>query len=258
MKKIIALLCAAVFASTALIGCGNSGSAVTVNSMEDLKELNVGCQSGTTGETWALDNLTNSPKSYKSGIDAALELKNGKLDAVILDELPAKSIVAQNDDLKILDIKFTREEYAIAVAKGNTELLDSINKTIAAMKENGQYEELVNAFIPADGNISIPEKIAAGGDKSLKMGTNPAFPPFEYVEGSEIVGFDITLSQQIAADYGAALEVVNMEFDSLIAALQAGQIDMAVAGMSVNEERKKSVDFSEPYFESEQVIIVKK
>lgn len=59
----------------------------------------------------------------------------------------------------------------------------------------------------------------------VKMGTNAAFPPFEYTEGAEVVGFDITMSQLIARDYGKELEVVDMNFDGLIAALQSGAID---------------------------------
>ena len=93
---------------------------------------------------------------------------------------------------------------------------------------------------------------------TLIIGTNAAFPPFEYVEGKSIVGFDITMGQKIAKDAGMKLEVVDMAFDSLIPALQSGTIDFIAAGMSVNEERKKNVDFSETYFESEQVIIVRK
>ena len=90
----------------------------------------------------------------------------------------------------------------------------------------------------------------------MKLGTNAAFPPFEYVEGKNIVGFDITMGQKIAKNTDMKLEVVDMAFDSLIPALQSGTIDFIAAGMSVNEERKKNVDFSETYFESEQVIIV--
>lgn len=258
MKKIVTLIAAIAIAATAMTGCSNSLPTISVSSEADLLTLKVGCQSGTTGETWLLDNAENAPQSYKSGMDAALELKNGKLDAILLDELPAKSIVDQNDDLQIIDLNMEPEKYAIAIAKGNTELQESINSTIAKMKEDGSYEALTNAFMPVDGNIVIPDDIAAGGDKTLTVGTNAAFKPFEYVEGDKIVGFDITMSQQIAADFGATLVVSNMEFDSLIAALQAGSIDMIAAGMSVTEKRLESVDFSDTYYESKQVVIVRK
>lgn len=246
------VLCALTFA-----GCAEKKQ-VTINSTEDLNGLKIGVQSGTTGQTWCEENTDSDVITFKSGMDAALDLKNGAIDAVVIDELPAKRIVEQNSDLKILDLRFTKEEYAIAVKKGNTELLDSINKTIAEMKENGDYERLTGAFMPADGNIVIPENVATSGDGVVKMGTNATFWPFEYTEGSEVVGFDITMSQYIAKGYGKQLEVINMEFDALIAALQAGSIDFVAAGMSITPDRQAEVDFSDPYYSSEQVVIVRK
>lgn len=246
------VLCALTFA-----GCAEKKQ-VTINSTEDLNGLKIGVQSGTTGQTWCEENTDSDVITFKSGMDAALDLKNGAIDAVVIDELPAKRIVEQNSDLKILDLRFTKEEYAIAVKKGNTELLDSINKTIAEMKENGDYDKLTGAFMPADGNIVIPENVATSGDGVVKMGTNATFWPFEYTEGSEVVGFDITMSQYIAKGYGKQLEVINMEFDALIAALQAGSIDFVAAGMSITPDRQAEVDFSDPYYSSEQVVIVRK
>ncbi len=259
MKK-ITVICTALAAFMAFSGCSKSN--VKINSVADLTGKKIGVQAGTTGEAWVQDNVEGANvASFKTGMDAALDLKNRAIDAVVLDELPAKEIVARNSDLKIIkDPTFTnnKEAYAIAVKKGNSELLASINKTISDMKANGDYEKLVNAFMPADGNIVVPAAEATSGSEVVKLGTNAAFPPFEYVDGKNIVGFDITMGQKIAKNAGMKLEVVDMAFDSLIPALQSGTIDFIAAGMSVNEERKKNVDFSETYFESEQVIIVRK
>ncbi len=235
-----------------------SGSAITT--AEDLADKRIGVQAGTTGEIYVQENFPDAELgSYKSGMDAALDLKNGKLDAVVLDELPAQSIVAQNDDLMILDLDLATEEYAIAVKKGNTELLDSINATIKRMQEDGTYESLVNAFMPAEGDdaIVIPEKVATEGEV-IKMGTNAAFKPFEYAEGTEVVGFDISMSEQIALDMGRQLQVEDMAFDSLLSALDTGVVDFVAAGMTATEERRQSVDFSDPYYSSKQVVILKK
>ena len=259
MKKSIVIV-AALAAVLAFTGC--SKSKAEINSVADLAGKKIGVQAGTTGEAWVQDNVADVHlSSFKTGMDAALDLKNRAIDAVILDELPAKAIVERNPELKIIrDPEFTnnKEAYAIAVKKGNSELLASINKTIEDMKEGGEYEKLVNAFMPVDGKITIPANVAADGSKVVKLGTNAAFPPFEYVEGKNIVGFDITMGQIIAKNAGMKLEVVDMAFDSLIPALQSGTIDFIAAGMSVNEERKKNVDFSVPYFASEQVIIIRK
>ena len=259
MKK-YTIIAAALAAALAFTGCAKSK--VTISSAADLAGKKIGVQAGTTGEAWVQDNVAEAQiSSFKTGMDAALDLKNRAIDAVVLDELPAKAIVERNPELTIIrDKTFTdnKEEYAIAVKKGNAELLNSINKTISDMKEGGEYEALVNAFMPADGNIKIPANEVSSSSKVVKLGTNAAFPPFEYVEGKNIVGFDITMGQKIAKDAGLKLEVVDMAFDSLIPALQSGTIDFIAAGMSVNEERKKNVDFSDTYFESEQVIIVRK
>lgn len=257
MKKILSVLLAAVVCVCFMAGCAEKKQ-VIIEKETDLNGLKVGVQGGTTGESWVQENCKDAEvASFKSGMDAALDLKNGAIDAVVIDELPAKAIVEKNPDLKILDLRFTKEKYAIAVKKGNTELLDEINAAIDEMKANGEYEKLMNAFMPADGNIVLPEAYLSEGSV-IKMGTNATFPPFEYIEGKDIVGFDISISQYVAKHAGKKLEVVNMDFDALLGALQADSIDFVAAGMSVNPDRLKSVDFSETYFESEQVIIVRK
>lgn len=92
----------------------------------------------------------------------------------------------------------------------------------------------------------------------IVMGTNAAFPPFESVEGGEFVGFDIDISKKIAEKLGKELEIVNMQFSSLVAALQVKKVDFVAAGMTYTEEKAKEVNFSDNYFTTTQVIIVKK
>lgn len=98
-------------------------------------------------------------------------------------------------------------------------------------------------------------------DDVLVVGTNAAFPPFEYVggqSGDEIKGFDIDLAKQIAKDAGKTLKVENMKFDSLIVALNSGKIDFIASGMTITAERQANVNFSDPYYEATQVVLVNK
>lgn len=92
----------------------------------------------------------------------------------------------------------------------------------------------------------------------LKVGTNAEFEPFEYVEGDKIVGYDIEVANEIAKDMGKELKVTNINFDSLIGALQSGKFDMVIAGMSATPERMLEVDFSKPYYTASQRIVVRK
>ncbi len=100
---------------------------------------------------------------------------------------------------------------------------------------------------------------ACGGSSKNKlvMATNAAFPPYEYVEGKEIVGIDAEIAKLIADDLGKELIIEDMAFDSIIAAVQSGKADIAMAGMTVTEDRKQNINFSEPYTEAAQVIVVK-
>lgn len=94
-------------------------------------------------------------------------------------------------------------------------------------------------------------------DGVLTMGTNAAFPPYEYKEGDQIVGIDAEIAQALADKLGLKLEILDMDFASLITAIQAGKIDISLAGMTVTEERKQNVDFTDSYSTGVQVIIVK-
>lgn len=259
MKKGIAVLVAAGILLFAFTGCTKKTAPVVINSVADLEGKKIGCQAGTTGESYVQENLKTAVlKSFKNGIDAALALKNGSIDAIVIDELPASEIIKRNPELSIIDDEFASEEYAIAVKKGNTELLEAINKTIVLSKADGTYDSLLNAFIPVDGNIIIPDIPLINSDEVLKMGTNAAFPPFEYIEGTDAAGFDISLSRLIAIELNKKLVVIDMNFDGLIPALQSGAVDFVAAGMTNTEERRKNVDFSDPYYRSKQVIIIKK
>lgn len=95
----------------------------------------------------------------------------------------------------------------------------------------------------------------------LVMGTSADYKPFEFVDsakGEEIIGYDIDLAHMIGEKLGFDVKIQDMDFNSLVPALQAGQIDFVISGMSPNEEREKVVDFSQPYNETRQVIVVKK
>ena len=96
-----------------------------------------------------------------------------------------------------------------------------------------------------------------GSSGKLVMATNAAFPPYEMVEGSEIVGIDAEIAKLIADDLGKELVIEDMAFDSIIAAVQTGKADIAMAGLTITEDRKQNINFSDPYTEAAQVIVVK-
>ena len=121
-----------------------------ISSPDDLIGKTIGVQLGTTGDIYAEDIEDATLERYNKGFEAVQALLQGKIDAVIIDNEPAKVYVSQNEGLKIVDEAFTYEEYAIAIAKNNTELLDEVNSAIAKLKESGKLDEIVNKYISAD------------------------------------------------------------------------------------------------------------
>lgn len=95
-----------------------------------------------------------------------------------------------------------------------------------------------------------------GGKKTLVMATNAEFPPYEYYEDDKMVGIDVELAKAIAADMGYKLEIIDMDFGSIIPSIQSGKADIAVAAISVTEEKLSQIDFSETYETASQLIIV--
>lgn len=95
-------------------------------------------------------------------------------------------------------------------------------------------------------------------ENKIIVGTSADFPPFEYVDNNNnIIGFDIDLIKSILTDQGYTVEVQDMAFDSLVASLQAGKIDVIAAGMSIEPGREEEIDFSDPYFEADQSVLIK-
>ena len=122
----------------------------TIASPDDLSGKKVGVQLGTTGDAYAGDIEGATVERYNKGFEAVQALSQDKIDAVIIDGEPAKVFVEENEGLKILDEAFTEEDYAIAIAKDNDELLEKINGALAELKESGDLDKIVDKYITAE------------------------------------------------------------------------------------------------------------
>lgn len=269
MKNVKRALCAAL-AATMMLGltaCGGSVSENTVFSVDDMLGKTIGVQLGTTGDIFSSDfaaeDETGKTKveKYSKGADAIQSLKQGKIDCVMIDRQPAEAFVEKNDDLMILEEEFAVEEYAIAVAKDSTDLKEMINEALAGLKADGTLDAIIANYIGDDTKGKNPYESPADADRSngtLVVATNAQFEPYEYYKENEIVGIDIDLTQAICDKLGMKLQVEDMEFDSIINAVQSGKADIGVAGLTVTEERLENIDFTDSYTTSQQVIVVRK
>ncbi len=122
---------------------------------------------------------------------------------------------------------------------------------------DGGDENKGNTETTTEAATTEPTETEADTPKVLKMATNAYFQPYEYYDGDKIVGIDAEIAAAIAEKLGMTLEITDMEFDSIITAVNEGSVDFGMAGMTVNPDRQKEVDFSISYANGKQVIIVK-
>lgn len=121
-----------------------------IATVDDLEGKLIGVQSGTTGDIYCTDDYgQDSVKQFDNGALAVAALINGQVDCVVIDNEPAKNFVAANAGLKILDTEYAVEDYAAAIAKENTELLEKFNKALAELKAEGKLDEIIKKYIPA-------------------------------------------------------------------------------------------------------------
>ena len=261
MKKFLAAVSALLLTLCMFTGCAaeQSSQQSSVTCADDLVGKTIGVQIGTTGMTYAEGVEGATVEKYNKGADAVEALKQGKIDAVLIDASPAKYFVSKNSDIVALDDPFAVEEYACAVKKGNDELTQQINDALSQLRENGTLTLIEqNWLVDAEYGkhpYESPEGVTYDG--KLVMATNAEFAPYEFKEEGKIVGFDVDMMTAVCDILGKELVIDDMAFDSIIAAVDSGKADVGVAGMTVTEDRLKNVNFTDSYTEASQVIIYK-
>lgn len=254
MKKILLVLVCLTMAACMFAGCSQSG-------------YSVGVQSGTTGQFYiegdeglGFEGFANIDlHKYNNAGLAVQDMLNGNLNAVVVDEGPAGELVKANDGIKLIDIKLTDEEYAFGVDKNNDELLAKVNEFITQAMADGTIEGIMNKYFNEEGEITGIESAEldnSRADEQLVVATNAAFAPFEYMQGDKYAGIDMEIAAALADYLGMELVIQNMDFDSVVTSVGKNGVDIAMAGLTVSETRKQSVNFSESYYEASQMVLV--
>ena len=235
-----------------------------ITCVDDITGKKIGVQIGTTGDIYASDYEGDKEgtvvERYNKGTDAIQALKDDKINCVILDEQPSLAYTEKNTELKILEEEFAVEDYAICIDKSNGELKSKINDALAKLQKDGTLADIKKNYTGKDeekGKFPYKKKNVSGKNGTLKVGTNAAFKPYEYYDNNQITGLDIDMMQAVCDELDMKLQVEDMEFDSIIAAVTSGKVDVGCAGMTVTEDRLKNVDFTDSYTTAKQVIIVK-
>ena len=248
-----------LFILISLTSCGKKDIQIT-----DLSMLKGGktfaVPTGTAADNLVLRKIPDAKiKYYNSAFDCAMAVKEGKADAAAYDRPILQNIAAKNDGLIVLPELIVDDRYGFAVQLQNEKLKTVIDQVLAELKSNGTYDDMMKRWFPEKGvPAPMPDIEIVGENGILKFGTAAVTEPMSFMDANKnIVGFDIEFATYIARKLGKKLEIVDMEFGAMLPALVAGKVDMIGAGLSITEERAKSVLFSESYYPSGIAAIVK-
>ncbi|ATW23615.1 ABC transporter permease subunit [Candidatus Formimonas warabiya] len=241
-----------------LAGCRNESGQTTgaddnsgkLNTVDDLKDKRIGVLLGGIHDDYANKTYPDATVlQYKSQSDLILAVKTGKVDAAFYTHESLLTMMREDDKLAFLGQNLFRVPMGMGFNQNNDALREEFNTFLAEIKNNGVYDDMVKRWI-TDGTTEMPVLENPKNNGRLVVGVvSDKGMPFAIVKNNKIVGFDIEMAERFAAYLGKELVLEDMEFSSLISAAAGNKIDMIDSTLVITEERKKQIDFSDPYYE---------
>lgn len=198
-------------------------------------------------------------------------MKMKKLTSVLLIAACALSLVAcggsgdkkdsskggsSSKTAKVIDIDLTNEEYAFGVDKTQPELLEKTNAFIEKIKGDGTLDKICDKYFGSGEPEAVESAKLDSSKDQLIVATNAAFEPFEYTKGDSYYGIDMEIAKLLADELGKELVIENMDFDAVCLSVSQQKCDIAMAGLTINEEREEYVTFTDSYYSASQRLIV--
>jgi arginine/lysine/histidine transporter system substrate-binding protein len=157
---------------------------------------------------------------------------------------------------KVIDIELTQEDYAFGVDKDQPELLEKVNAFIEKIQSNGKFDEICDHYFGTSEKVGVTSAELDTSKDQLVVATNASFEPFEFKEGDTYYGIDMEIAALLADELGLELVISDMDFDAVCLSVGEHKCDIAMAGLTVKEERKEYVTFSNTYYKASQKLIV--
>lgn len=158
--------------------------------------------------------------------------------------------------VEVINIELTQEEYAFGVDKTQPELLEDVNAFIAQIMNDGTFEAICNNYFGDGTPVAVKSAEFDETKDQLLVATNAAFEPFEYMEGENYYGIDMEIAAALAEYLNKELVIQNMDFDAVCLAVGQQKCDIAMSGLTIKEERKEYVAFTDSYYDASQKLII--
>ncbi len=233
----------------------------TIKNFKEAEFARFGLVTGTVTAQIARERFPEASfNEFSDTFDVLGAMKAGHVDAMLTDLNSAFLAAGKNDYLEVIEEPIRKERTCIAVRKGNTELRDAVNTVIADVKADGTLADMGARWLKREPGPYLRREVKQPqGGQPLRVGVNATREPVIFVdENQEISGHDAEMAREIGARLNRPVEFLDMRWDALIPALQSGKLDLIVSGMSYTAERAERVDFTDDYYQTPLVMMVRR
>ena len=263
IKRLICLLSAILMIVGLFAGCGGkSEQQKKFETFEDFENARLGVLTGSVFDKQSQELFPNAKKyNFDTVIDLLLNLDENKIDGFLLDRAFYSSVSWEKSGYCAIESnKTTPSEFGFVTSstdKGNT-LNEELNEFITKMKESGGTKKLEDKWFSGTRPTEFEDyKSLTGENGTIRLGMTDIDPPFTYQNENILTGFDLEYIILFAREYGYALEISTVDFSLILGSVQTGKYDLGIGGITITDERKEVLNFTDPYYESPVVMVTK-
>ena len=250
-----------LFLLSFLTACGEKeiGNVPVYQTMDDLKGKKIGVLTGCFQEA-LLEKEYPEVEVLRFDLDTDMlqALLAKRCDAIVMDNHIFLYHTQNLKGIKTLDSPLVTAEMGVCFGKGkHVELRQQFNEFLKKIKADGTYDEIFNRWMYHPNDAEMPEIQMPEDGEPIRVATNSTAPPLVFIKEGKLVGHDVEIANRFAASIGRRIEWSDMNFSAVIPALVSGNQDMIAAGINITSERKKSIDFSDPYFSCNTLVAIR-
>lgn len=230
-----------------------------IKTIDDIKNGRIGVLLGSIHDTYATKNFPDAEIcQYQNVSDLILAVNSDKVDGAFMDHSNVSEILSKNAELGVLAANVFTVDIAAGFNMENDKLREEFNSFLKEIKSNGIYDELIDRWIAqSEGEMPVIEGKNSNG--ILRVGVvSDIGHPSSFLKDGVLIGLDIELAKRFAAFIGKEFVPVDLPFGSMLASLSTNKIDLATCSLMISDERKKQIDFSDPYYASGVSVIAQK
>lgn len=227
-------------------------------SLQDYNGKCIGVLTGSVQEDIVRNTLPDAElKFFMSDADSITALLAGNIDGFIAGDLTLDSILKEHRELTYVDAPIYTADTAFAFAKTDegAALRDKMNEYFASVTADGSMDEILDKWLSSDHEVDLSGLTAENG--TLVLATSATAKPFSYFYNGKVTGFEIELAAGFCREYGYGLDIQTVDFSGILPGLKSGKFDIGSDVISITEERKQSVHFSDPYYQAKELLVVR-